>query len=103
MKTSVITPGTRSTKKLPGGKTVALVVEHRLRGVTPEMIDWWWDNIDNDSYRLWHPRDHIAFEWQVPPTETGHVGAIHMACESLTFCTTHNDSFVVYQLTVCRQ
>ena len=71
-------------KELLQGKTVALVVEHELHGVTPEMIDWWWDNMDNDTYRLWHPRDHLALEWQIPPLQVGHAGAISMACEKIS-------------------
>lgn len=40
-----------------------------LHGVTPEMLVWWFDNIDGDvliegvrhaRYRVWHPRDHVA-------------------------------------------
>lgn len=71
-------------KELLKGKTVALVMEHELRGVTPEMLDWWWDNMDNKTYKLWNPQDHIALEWQIPPSHVGHVGAIHMACESIS-------------------
>lgn len=64
-------------------ETVALVIEHELKGVKPEMIDWWWDNMDNDTYRLWYPGEHLALEWQIPPGKVGHVGAIHMACEKI--------------------
>ena len=71
-------------KELLQGKTVALVVEHELHSVTPEMIDWWWDNMDNDTYRLWHPQDHLALEWQIPPLQAGHAGAISMACEKIS-------------------
>jgi hypothetical protein len=71
-------------KELLKGETVSLVIEHELRGVTPEMLDWWWDNLDNDNYKLWNPQDHIALEWQIPPSQMGHVGAIHMACESIS-------------------
>ena len=71
-------------KELLNGKPVALVMEHELRGVTPEMLDWWWDNMDNDTYKLWNPQDHIALEWQIPPSQVGHAGAIHMACESIS-------------------
>ena len=71
-------------KELLKGKPVALVMEHELRGVTPEMLDWWWDNMDNDTYKLWNPQDHIALEWQIPPSQVGHAGAIHMACESIS-------------------
>jgi len=59
-------------------------MEHELRGITPEMLDWWWDNMDNNTYRLRHPQDHIALEWQIPPSQVGHVGAIHMACEKIS-------------------
>jgi hypothetical protein len=38
------------------GKTMDLVVDHILLGVTPEMIVWLWDNIDStERYKLWHP------------------------------------------------
>jgi len=71
-------------KELLKDKTVALVIEHELRGVTPEMLDWWWDNMDNDTYKLWNLQDHIALEWQIPPSQVGHAGAILMACESIS-------------------
>ena len=65
------------------GKTRPVVVEHEIRDVTPEMTTWWWDNIeDTERYKLWHPKDHIAFEWIVPPSD-GHVGAIQKATESI--------------------
>ena len=76
-------------KELLKGETVDLVMEHELRGVTPEMLDWWWDNMDNDTYKLWHPQDHIALEWQVPPSQIGHAGAIHMACEKISDIPAH--------------
>jgi hypothetical protein len=50
-----------------------LVVRHELRGVTPEMIDWWWDNIDTtERYRMWHPDSHLTFEWE---EEAGYAAA----------------------------
>jgi hypothetical protein len=65
-------------------QTTDLVVEHSLRGVTPEMIDWWWDHIDNtEGYKLWHPRDHISFRWEASPSKLGHVGAIQVAVEKI--------------------
>ena len=49
-----------------------LTIEHDvIRGVTPPMIRWWFENLGKTmSYRgvvyprylLWHPRDHIHFE-----------------------------------------
>ncbi len=65
------------------GKTIDLVVDHELHGVTPEMIDWWWDNIDtSERYKLWHPGDHQSFEWEVSPKE-GHIGAIQRIVENI--------------------
>ncbi|MFX1384636.1 MAG: DAPG hydrolase family protein [Promethearchaeota archaeon] len=63
-------------------ETVDLVVDHEIKGVTPEMIDWWWDNInDTDRYKLWHPDHHVSFEWEKPPQNGKHVGAIHRVIE----------------------
>jgi len=70
------------------GKTVDLVVDHELLGVTPEMIDWWWDNIESTKrYKLWHPEDHKSFEWEVSPKE-GHIGAIQHVVENVGIPTT---------------
>jgi len=54
--------------------------EHELHGVTPEMIDWWWDNMEK-GYPLWHPVDHHAFKWAEgkAPGEVGHIGAVQIA------------------------
>ena len=49
-----------------------LVVEHELREVEPEMIDWFWAYLSGTEereemsrrYRLWHPRDHVSLEWE---------------------------------------
>jgi hypothetical protein len=59
----------------------AVVEDHELRGITPEMVDWWWDHIDNsERYLMWHPKDHISFKWLVPPTQS-HIGAIQLVEE----------------------
>ncbi len=69
--------------KISEGKTMDLVVDHILHGVTPEMIDWWWDNIDTtERYKLWHPKDHHSFQWEVSPKK-GHIGAIHKVVENI--------------------
>lgn len=61
-----------------------VIVNHNLQGITPEMIDWWWDHIDTtERYKLWHPTDHISFEWRVSPATNGHVGAISRIVEFL--------------------
>jgi hypothetical protein len=65
------------------GKTKELVVHHELEGVTPEMIDWWWDNIDTtERYGLWHPGSHLSFGWEA--TEgSGHIGKTHRVTETI--------------------
>lgn len=50
-----------------------MTIEHELvRGVTPEMLDWWFRHIAGEMeidgrsysrYRVWHPLDHI--DWQL--------------------------------------
>ena len=58
-----------------------LVVHHELRGITPEMIDWWWDNIDTtERYRTWHPESHPTFDWE-GEAGGGHIGKVHRVTE----------------------
>ncbi|MFB0562551.1 MAG: DAPG hydrolase family protein [Candidatus Lokiarchaeia archaeon] len=69
--------------KMPESETVDLVVDHELQGVTPKMLDWWWDHIDTtERYKLWHPKDHKSFRWEVSPKK-GHIGAIHLVMEEI--------------------
>lgn len=56
---------------LPSGQ-LELTIEHdTIRGVTPTMLRWWFENLGEDMtfagrtyprYLLWHPRDHIHWE-----------------------------------------
>lgn len=56
---------------LPSGQ-LELTIEHdTIRGVTPVMLRWWFENLGKDMsfggqtyprYLLWHPRDHIHWE-----------------------------------------
>ena len=39
-----------------------LVNYHEIPGVTPEMIDWFWDNMEK-AYYLWAPDEHVSFVW----------------------------------------
>lgn len=60
-----------------------LVVHHKLKGVTPEMVDWWWDNIDTtDRYRMWHPESHQSFVWE-PVEGDEHAGKTHRVTETI--------------------
>ena len=46
--------------------------------VTPKMIDWFWSNMEK-AFILWHPEQHEALEWAVPPVNGNPVGSIHIA------------------------
>jgi hypothetical protein len=60
-----------------------VTVDHdELIGVTPEMIDWWWVNMEK-GYPLWQPNDHKSFVWEVPPPVGGYLGAIQIAEERM--------------------
>jgi hypothetical protein len=61
-----------------------IIANHEIHGVTPEMIDWWWDHMGpTERYKMWHPTDHVSFEWLVSPATNGHVGAIQRIEEFL--------------------
>ena len=47
-------------------------------GVTAKMIDWFWMNMEK-GFLLWHPEQHEALEWPVPPMDGNPIGAIHNA------------------------
>jgi hypothetical protein len=72
--------------KIKPGQTAAVpdaVVDHdEVVGVTPEMIDWWWVNMEK-GYPLWEPNDHKSFVWEVPPPVGGYIGAIQIAEEKM--------------------
>ena len=59
------------------------VVDHgELVGVTPEMLDWWWVNMEK-GYPLWEPEAHKSFVWEVPPPVGGYLGAIQVVEEQM--------------------
>jgi hypothetical protein len=68
-------------KKIPEGW---LVVDHTIPGVTTEMLDWWWVNMEK-GYELWDPDEHKGFRWEVPPPLNGHIGAVQIATESIDY------------------
>jgi hypothetical protein len=61
-----------------------IVVDHIIPGVTTEMIDWWWVNMEK-GYELWCPDEHKGFKWEVKPPMGGHIGAVQIATESIDF------------------
>jgi hypothetical protein len=62
-----------------------MTIEHELvRGVTPEMLDWWFRHIDGEMvvsgrtyprYRVWHPLDHIDWQLVVGDPQSVGIGA----------------------------
>lgn len=44
--------------------------QHFLPGVTPEMVDWFWANMEK-CYYLWAPGSHKRFNWVKSPSEVG--------------------------------
>lgn len=61
-----------------------IVVDHIIPGVTTEMIDWWWINMEK-GYELWCPDEHKGFRWEIKPPLGGHIGAVQIATESIDF------------------
>jgi DAPG hydrolase PhiG domain len=52
--------------RISKGETKDLVIDHEIVGVTPEMIDMWWAIMsDTETYRLWHPKDHIRASLEI--------------------------------------
>ena len=55
--------------------------QHFLPGVTAEMLDWFWANMEK-CYYLWAPGSHKRFSWVRTPVEYGMEGSAHMIAES---------------------
>lgn len=67
-------------------KTV--IVDQEIKGLTPDMMNWWWDNIDSSyRYQRWHPTAHLSFEWleapESPNNTTYSPGAVQKVDEYL--------------------
>jgi hypothetical protein len=61
-----------------------MVVDHIIPGVTTDMLDWWWVNMEK-GYELWCPDEHKGFKWEVIPPPGGHIGAVQIATESIDY------------------
>ena len=53
-------------------------VDWALEGVTADMIDWHWANLEK-TFFLWHPGQHMEFRWELAPTQAAFLGAVHAA------------------------
>ena len=65
------------------GKTVDVVIDQEIVGITPAMFFWWLDGKLMDNYTMWHPQQHVSaridFLSSGPPVVTieEYVGAYH--------------------------
>ena len=55
--------------------------QHFLPGVTAEMLDWFWANMEK-GYYLWAPGSHKKFCWVKSPAEYGFEQSVHMISEA---------------------
>ena len=53
-------------------------IDWQLPDLTARMIDWFWSNMEK-GFILWHPEQHEALEWAVPPKDGNPIGSIHIA------------------------
>lgn len=56
--------------------------QHFLPGVTSEMLDWFWANMEK-CYYLWAPGSHKRFNWVKEPWKYGFINSVHMISESV--------------------
>ncbi|MBQ1312233.1 MAG: glycogen debranching protein [Blautia sp.] len=55
--------------------------QHFLPGVTAEMMDWFWANMEK-CYYLWAPGSHKRFNWIKTPWEYGMEDSVHIIAET---------------------
>ena len=77
---------------LPDGRLELTIVHDVLKGITPQMLCWWFSNIGGEMryrgrvlsrYRVWHPKDHIHWELVKPgPNGQAEAGAVFRIVEA---------------------
>lgn len=72
-----------SVARLVDGRVRFGIIHDVIRDVTPEMIVWWFNNMNGDveingrsipRYRAWHPIDHVAIEYRQPAHDGANMG-----------------------------
>jgi hypothetical protein len=61
-----------------GPSRIRVAAVDRLGGIAPEMIDWWFGRMDEQTYHRFHPVDHQKFAWVRGKQPGRHVGATHL-------------------------
>ena len=64
------------------GAVLSMQSQHFLPGVTAEMLDWHWANMDK-TYYLWAPGSHKRFNWVKEPWRVGFVNSVHCISEAV--------------------
>ncbi len=64
------------TREPDGSIRVAL--RTAMPGVTPAMVHWWfgWHSLEDNRYKLWHPRAHQSARWKDGQPEVAYVGRV---------------------------
>lgn len=63
------------------GYVIQFQNQHVLPGVTSEMMDWFWANMEK-GYYLWAPGSHKSFRWLKEPWKYGCVNSAHVISET---------------------
>ncbi len=75
-----VSSATTAQSQLPSGQLYLTIEHDTIRGVTPPMLRWWFENLGKTMsfkgqayprYLLWHPRDHIHWELAAPSPAGG--------------------------------
>lgn len=69
-----------SRKFIDNGFVLPSQKQHFLPGVTAEMMDWFWANMEK-CYYLWAPGSHKRFSWVKEPWKYGMMESAHMISE----------------------
>ena len=64
------------------GWAIGAIGQHFLPGVTSEMIDWFWANMEK-GYYLWAPGSHKRFQWIKEPWKYGFTNSQHTSLETM--------------------
>lgn len=67
---------------LEKGWIIASQHQHFLPGVSSEMLDWFWANMEK-GYYLWAPGSHKRFTWVREPWQHGFLNSAHMISETI--------------------
>lgn len=70
-----------SQKSIDAGLVLKSQKQHFLPGVTAEMLDWFWANMEK-CYYLWAPGSHKRFNWIRSPAQYGIEHSVHMISET---------------------